>query len=278
MLIEDFKIYMEENGLAENTVDSYSHAAANYCGWYQESCGMELQKLYRTNVLDYIAFLRTVKNLSNRSVNAKLSALLCFNEFLIAAGLQEELVLGKKDYLKVQSRYANPSTLTKQQVEEFRQRILVETGKRNHAIVTLLAYAGLRISEALDLQLTDISLLTREVRIRKGKGDKERLVFLNDKIVNAVQEYLRERSSDCAYLFVSRNGGQLDRSTVNRIFNDYSDSITPHSLRHFFCSAAIEAGYTVAEVANQAGHSNIHTTLLYTNPTREKMKENANLL
>lgn len=50
------------------------------------------------------------------------------------------------------------------------------------------------------------------------------------------------------------------------------------SFRYFFCSAAIEAGYSINEVVNQAGHSNIHTTLLYTNPTREKMKEEANLL
>ena len=52
----------------------------------------------------------------------------------------------------------------------------------------------------------------------------------------------------------------------------------PHTLRHFFCSNALESGYDINEVANQAGHSNIHTTLLYTNPTREKMKEKANRL
>ena len=111
-----------------------------------------------------------------------------------------------------------------------------------------------------------------------GKGDKERVVFLNDKIVNAVQEYLSERSSDSPYLFISRKGGRLDRSAINRVFNDCSDSITPHMLRHFFCTSAEEAGYSTSEIANQAGHSNIHTTLIYTNPTREKMKEKANRL
>lgn len=49
-------------------------------------------------------------------------------------------------------------------------------------------------------------------------------------------------------------------------------------LRHFFCTSAEEAGYSTSEIANQAGHSNIHTTLIYTNPTREKMKEKANQL
>lgn len=62
------------------------------------------------------------------------------------------------------------------------------------------------------------------------------------------------------------------------MFKKYSDKITPHTLRHFYCSNALESGYSVHEVANQAGHSNIHTTLLYTNPTKEKMKDKAELL
>lgn len=278
MLTDSFRTYLEDCGKAHNTILSYVRSIMAYSTWYQESLGAEVQKLYRANVLDFVSYLRTVKHLSNRSVNSKLAALLCFNEFLVSIGAQTDIVLGKRDYLKVQQQYANPSTVSKQQVEEFRQKILVARGKRDYAIVTLLAYAGLRISEALKLRPEDINLVTREVVIRAGKGDKQRVVFLNDKIVNAVQEYLRERESDCTYLFVSRNGGRLDRSAINRVFNDYSDNITPHTLRHYFCSSAIEAGYSIAEVANQAGHSNVHTSLIYTNPTREKMKEKANLL
>ena len=276
---KDFKKYLEKESKAENTVLAYTRAVAAYGVWYRDSCGMELQQLYRANILDYISFLRTVKGVSNRTINAKLSALMSYNAFLIEAGVQTEQVLSKRDYLKVQQSYANPSTLSKQQVEEFRQRILVERGKRDYAIVTILAYAGLRISEALGLETDKINLTAREVRIC-GKGDKERIVFLNDKIVNAVQEYLKERptGAGCPYLFVSRKGGRLDRSAVNRIFNQCSDCITPHTLRHFFCSDAIEVGYTMAEVANQAGHSNIHTTMIYTNPTRQKMKDKANQL
>ena len=99
------------------------------------------------------------------------------------------------------------------------------------------------------------------------------------KVVNAVREYLRNRpKTENPYLFPGRGDSHLTRSQVNRIFNEYSESITPHTLRHFFCSNALENGYTIADLANQAGHSNVHTTLLYTNPTREKMKEKANRL
>lgn len=277
--LKQFKQHLIDDGKAENTVLTYSRSVAEYARWYTDSCGMELEQLYRTNILDYISYLRTVKALTARSVNTKLSALISFNEFLIGEKVQQELVLSKKDLLRIQQQYANPSTLNKQQMEEFRQRVLVRFGKRNHAIVTLLAYTGLRISECLNLKPEDVNLAAMEARIHKGKGDKERIVYLNDKIVNAVREYLAERPTGCPYLFVSRKGGRLDRSTVNRIFNQCSDCITPHTLRHYFCSAAIEVGgYSMAEVANQAGHSNIHTTMLYTNPTREEMKRKANKL
>ena len=226
-----------------------------------------------------ISYLRTVKGLSNRSVNAKLASLHSLNLYLISAGYKTEMVLTKQDYLKVQSAYASPSTVTKADVERFRQEILEQNGTRDYAIVTILAYAGLRISECLQLRMEDVSLKAKEIAVRRGKGDKMRVVFIGDKVVNAVREYLKERPDpDSPYLFPGRNGEHLSRGQVNRIFNAHSDSITPHTLRHFFCSNALESGYDINEVANQAGHSNIHTTLLYTNPTREKMKEKANRL
>ena len=157
--------------------------------------------------------------------------------------------------------------------------ILEHCGIRDYAIVTILAYAGLRISECLALRVEDISLPAREIKVRHGKGDKMRVVYFGDKVVNAVREYLRNRpKTENPYLFPGRGDSHLTRSQVNRIFNEYSESITPHTLRHFFCSNALENGYTIADLANQAGHSNVHTTLLYTNPTREKMKEKANRL
>lgn len=278
-MLEEFCQYIRKSGRAENTIKSYSLTVNNFLLWYQETHRKFLSQLTRIDALNYVTYLRTIRELSNRSVNTKLAALQALNEFLIETGCQTELVLSKRDYLRVQTTYANPSTVNREQVETLRQQMLVERGLRDYAIVTVLAYAGLRISEALNLRLGDIDLAAREITVQHGKGGKMRVVFIGDKVVVAIREYLQERpDTDSPYLFLSRKGGALSRGQVNRIFNAYSDTITPHTLRHFFCSAAIEAGYSINEVANQAGHSNIHTTLLYTNPTREKMKEKANLL
>ena len=278
-LLVGFRRCLIESGKAENTVKSYCLAVRGFLLWHQGIRGQPPAQLLRQDVLNYTTYLRTIRELSNRSVNTKLAALQALNEFLIEAGHQTELVLSKRDYLRVQTAYANPSTISKDQVEMFRQQILAGQGLRDYAIVTVLAYAGLRISEALALHLGDVDLAAREITVQHGKGDKMRVVFIGDKVVNAIKEYLKKRpGTDSPYLFLSRRGGALCRGQVNRIFNLYSDTITPHTLRHFFCSNAIEAGYSINEVANQAGHSNIHTTLLYTNPTRERMKEKANLL
>lgn len=278
-MLDEFCEYLRQQGKAENTIKAYRQGMKEYMRWHEESFGKEMKLLLRANVLDYISYLRAVKGLSNRSVNTKLASLHCFNLYQISAGYVKEVILSKQDYLKVQLAYASPSTVDRGEVERFRQEILESNGARDYAIVTILAYAGLRISECLELRVEDVSLQARQITVRHGKGDKMRVVYFGDKVVNAVREYLRSRpQTENPYLFPGRGDGHLTRGQVNRIFNAHSNAITPHTLRHFFCSNALENGYSIDELANQAGHSNVHTTLLYTNPTRKKMKEKANLL
>ena len=278
-MLDGFCEYLRQQGKSENTVKSYCQGVKEYMRWHEETFGKRMKMLIRANVLDYISYLRTVKGLNNRSVNAKLASLHSFNLYLISAGYKTEVVLTKEDYLKVQTAYASPSTVDRGEVERFRQEILENNGIRDYAIVTILAYAGLRISECLELRMGDISLASREITVRHGKGDKMRVVYFGNKVANAVREYLKSRpATENPYLFPGRGDSHLTRGQVNRIFNAHSASITPHTLRHFFCSNALENGYSIGELANQAGHSNVHTTLLYTNPTKEKMKEKANLL
>jgi len=277
-MLDDYKEYLINSGKSENTIKSYLLHIENYVTWYGQTYGSDCTHLYRANILDYISFLKNVKKASARTINAKVSALINYNEFLIDNGTQSDIVLTKKDNIKVQNQYASPSIIDKQEVEQFRQKILTNQGTRDYAIVTIMAYAGLRISEVLNLLQSNFDLVTRELVVTNGKGNKERIVYLNDKIINAVKEYLKERASDSEYLFVSRESNKINRTRINQIFNKYSDKITPHTLRHFYCSNALESGYSIHEVANQAGHSNIHTTLLYSNPSKDKMKEKANLL
>jgi len=277
-MLEDFQKYLDEQGRRQNTIESYVRHVKGFLSWYSSSFGEEFGQLYRLNVRDYISYLKNVKRDNAKTINAKISGLIKFNEFLCDSCIQDDIVVNKKDTVKVQHEVASPANINKTDVERFRQNILIEETLRDYAIITIMAYAGLRISEVIDLKLDDVNLLAREILVRDGKGSKQRLVYINDKIVDSIREYLKERNSSSQYLFVSRQSDKLNRTRINQIFNKHSHNITPHTLRHFYCSNALEAGYSVAEVANQAGHRSIQTTMIYTNPTREQMKKKCNLL
>ena len=185
--LEDFQEYMSQHGKSENTIQTYLGHVKGYALWYEESYGREMTKLYHTNILDYRSYLQNIKRLKFNSINAKLSALSCFNQFLIETKDQEDDAVVSEDRLKFQQMIASPSDLEKPEEDEFLQRALVETGKRNYAIATLLAYAGLRVSECTNLLLTNLDLQAREL-IDIGKGNKRRIVFINDKNIHAVRE------------------------------------------------------------------------------------------
>lgn len=282
-ILDDFKNYMIKNQKSQNTIKNYVLHIKEYMIWFQDTYGKGFKNLYRENILDYKSYLVNVKkyrgkNLNAKTINAKLSSIGLFNKFLIEEKIQKDIVIKDDDMIKIQTSYANPAEINKSDVENFRQRILEAGDKRLYAIVTLLSYAGLRISEALNVKLEDLSLDAKELIIRKGKGKKQRVVYLNSKIVYAIKEYLKVRHSESEYLFSSRESDRVDRSVINKQFKKYSNKITPHQLRHFFCTNALESGFAVHEVANLAGHSSIQTTLIYTNPSREKMKNKLELL
>lgn len=284
-MIEQFESYLLDEGKSSNTVKGYIQSVNGFLKWFGESKDVDFKQLHRENVKEYISFLKTIKQAKPKTINTKLNALVKFNEFLIESKVQTDKAITKRDYVKVQQQYASLAKVELKDVEKFRQLVLDSGNKRNYAIVTLLSYGGLRISEALNLRINDFNLISRELIVQEGKGDKTRTVFINDKVKSALQGWLKERQSkdiENDYLFISNRNKPLDRTTVNKLFKEHSErigkAITPHDLRHFFCSHAIKSGLSVHEVANQAGHSNIHTTLLYTNPSKDELINKMNQL
>lgn len=279
-MLSKYEEYLKEEGLKVNTIKSYKRHMQGYIQWHTETKGMELTKLYRTNILDYKSYLLNIKQQKASTINAKISALIKFNEYLQEEGIQEDIVVSKKDNVKVQASGVSPTDVSKQEVEQFRQCILEGEGIKIYAMVNLMAYGSLRVSECINLRPRDINTVSRELIVRDGKGEKQRVVYLNDKIINSLNEYARSFEwKNSEYVFPSRQSKMFNRTRINQIFKKYSNKITPHTLRHFYCTNALEeGGFSVHEVAHQAGHSNINTTMRYTNPTIEKMKEKANRL
>jgi len=283
-LMEEFKRKMFLDGKSKRTIEVYSNSVKEFFRWFYDSYGnVEYKKLYRENILEYKSYLKNIKksshsgnNLCPKSINSKLSALICFNEMMEP----DNIVVSKKDLIKIQAEIVNPASITKKEIEEFRQMVLQSEGctaRRNFAIVTILAYAGLRISECLNLRKSDICLESNQLKVANGKGEKARIVIVNSKIVSAVREYQKTDHVESEWLFHNSRGERLNQTTINRVFNiccPEGYEITPHTLRHFYAINAVSSGiFTIPEIANQMGHSSIKTTMRYMNPNLEEIRQ-----
>ena len=282
-LIKEFKKKMYLEGKSQKTIEVYGNSVKEFFKWFYDGYGnIEYKKLYRENILEYKSYLKNIKksahsgnNLCPKSINSKLSALICFNELIEP----DNIVVTKRDLIKIQAEMVSPTSITKKEIEEFRQIVLQSEGcaaKRNYAIVTILAYAGLRITECLNLRKSDICLESSELKVTNGKGEKARIVIINSKIVSAVREYQKTDHVESEWLFHNSRGERLNQTTINRVFKlccPKGHNITPHTLRHFYAINAVSSGiFTIPEIANQMGHSSIKTTMKYMNPNLDEIR------
>ena len=278
-LLAGFSEYLQTEDFSDRTIESYTGCVSRYLKWCQESYGDVTDQLYRENILDFKSYMVNIAKYLPPTINQYICSLVCFNDYLVKIRHQAEMAVRGKDRIKIQTDQTNPNDLESADIERFRQQILEGQGTRDHTIVTVMAYGGLRVSEVISIFEHDINFQSGELLVRSGKGDKSRVVYINDRIINAVREYIKERQSDSPYLFVSRQGDKLVRSRINQIFNQYSDMMTPHKCRHFYCSQAQNvAGYSIAETAQQAGHASPRTTLRYSHPSKKDIINKANKL
>jgi integrase/recombinase XerD len=224
-----------------------------------------------------------VAALAPTSLRRRAASIRGFYRFVYGEGLIPVDVAARLD-LPRQTRYL-PETLSQGEVEQ-----LLESadGLRDRALVELLYAAGLRISEALNLDREDVSLEGAFVRVI-GKGDRERLVPIGDVAIDWLDRWLRdERPALLARhhveparggpLFLGPRGARLARqqawSAVKTAARRaaLADRVSPHTLRHSFATHLLEGGADLRIVQELLGHASISTTQLYTHLTGERIK------
>lgn len=281
--IEKFKSYMLEKSYSQNTINSYAKELELFSRWNENSC-QELGVILREDVLKYKNFLQVKLRQSAKTVNHKLSALKKYNEHLIENGKMDSLVVIGKDMIKLQKSYLNPSDIEKEEVIKFLNDIKQYGNLRDYAMAYLMSITGMRVQEMASIQMKDIDFDKYEVTIVKGKGNKQRTVFLNSEAVKAIKKYInKERCMPeyknhfkSPYLFITRKSDKLSTSGVNIIFKKFNEKIHPHKLRHWFCSNGVKNNMRIEEVAYIAGHASLNTTALYIHPSKEDMKKSLN--
>ena len=181
--------------------------------------------------------------------------------------------------------------LTVDEVERLLNQIdlTTESGLRDRAIIELLYSGGLRVSELINLNRDSINLERREFVVR-GKGSKDRPIFISEAAADRVAEYLGARSDSLPALFLnnSKNTGTVDTSgnhrrltarSVERIIEKYArmagitKHVSPHTLRHSFATDLLMNGADLRSVQSLLGHADVSTTQIYTHVTDQHLKE-----
>lgn len=312
--MKEFEEYLLSQGKSSRTVKIYSLYVSKYLEWYKRSYPEEAALEEATPIImlsgviknysDYLLNgdpLLNVKPNNGRTINVKIASLKAYNEYLVSIEVQKNIVINKNHYIKIQKVKKSPTKVTKKMVDKFTLRVeksgikfngnvankdFCTMAKRNYTIVVLLANTGLRCQEMLDLKEADISIKSLELLVRKGKRNKQRPIYLNETLASVLKEYLeykRENNIPSEYLFISKSGKKLLQTSIDRIFNQYSEripgtnehEITPHKLRHYFATSTLNNGdnsLTLMELKDILGHESINTTMIYLDNDENTMR------
>jgi site-specific recombinase XerD len=284
MDLSQFQTYLTESGRAERTTFGYLKDMELFSRWFEQTNGELLspQNLTPTDVREYRQYLIYVKKAKPSTINRHLSAIRAFSNWAKNSG--ETSYSFAENIKSVAQQSQAPKWLDKKEqaalIREVEKRVLTaETeparrqAARDQAILVILLNTGLRVSELVGLELTDVTVLDRkgEIRVRAGKGMKERVVPLNDTARKAIRAWLAVRPENSSKnLFISQRGPASTRavqSILEGIGKDARiDHLTPHMARHTFAKNLVNSGVSLEKVAMLLGHSSLDTTMIYTTP------------
>lgn len=156
----------------------------------------------------------------------------------------------------------------KQMLSVFNKRYL--SSYTNYLIIRTMAETGMRISEVLNLQLEHVNLATGKVMIKQGKGSKDRIVYINNGLLDTLISYLeRTEKGNTGLVFTTRTGRKIDQNNVNRMIETYREKakiekhISAHTFRHSYATALLRETGNLSLVQRVLGHEDISTTQIY---------------
>lgn len=278
-LIESFldSLYIEK-GLSQNTVQSYKNDITSFAFWVDESINLPLVRISKIDINKYIAQL--FKNgLKSSSVNRKISTIKSFFIFLLKK--KHILVSPVEDIEMIKQEKYLPISMSEKEVELLLESPNLDSfiGIRDRAMIEMLYATGMRVSELINLKITDIDHNRLVVKVM-GKGSKERLIPYGEVASDYLNLYLKNRKEiNSNEIFLSNRGKKITRSAFwNRIKlylkkENLKESISPHTLRHAFATHLLNRGADLRSVQILLGHSDLSTTQIYTHIAKQRLGE-----
>jgi len=276
-----------EKGLAQNTILAYGRDLKRFAEFLRKRHKQRLEDVTREDVVDFLSSLYKEK-LDSRSVARYLVSLRGIYKFAMMEGTVVNDPTENLESPKIGSSL--PTYLRVDEINKLLEapNLATPIGLRDRAMLEVLYSTGLRVSELLNLRISDIDMRIGCVRCI-GKGDKERLVPIGRKAIEAVEQYLAQGRPKFArpssppphnqVLLLTKIGRRLSRVGIWKILHDYGvrlglrGRLTPHKLRHSFATHLLERGADLRSVQLMLGHADISTTQIYTHVVEERLKQ-----
>lgn len=271
-----------ERGLSKNTLDAYRADLLSLNKFFLKQ-GITMVRAGKAEIMDYMAW-RATNGSKPRSAARQLSSFRRFYRYL----LREDMIKEDPTSQVVMPKIGRslPQSLTEAEVDALSKApdISRPLGCRDRTMFEVLYATGVRVSELVNLKMSQINLNQGVIRII-GKGDRERLVPLGEEAQSWLKRYLNEcrgeillhRQTD--YLFPTRRGDHMTRQAFWQLIKRYSvkagitKRLSPHTVRHAFATHLLNNGADLRVVQLLLGHSDVSTTQIYTHIAQERMKQ-----
>jgi integrase/recombinase XerC len=285
MLIDKFLVYLQlEKNYSINTVSAYKRDLTQYNKFILKNSNvLEIEKVNYKIIRSWIVSMVN-DNISNRSINRKISALKSFYNFLIKTETITSSPLKVHTPLKQSKKIQVP--FSKDEINSLLDSDFFTNdykGILQKTIISFFYFTGVRRIELITLKDSDVNLESLTLKIM-GKRSKERIIPILPKLKNAIISFKETKlnffgqiSSD--YLFISKSGKQLSEKFVYRTVNEYFKLVSPkikkapHVLRHSFATHLINEGADLNSVKELLGHSSLSATQVYSHTSMERIKE-----
>jgi len=280
--IKEFKIYLSiERGLSNNTVSAYISDIEKFSEHLKNKSPL---KVHRKDLMNFIDFLGK-KSISARSRARNISSIKSFYNYLIFDNQLENNPCENIHSPKLDKKL--PVFLSIEEVNKIIESVDLsqENGERDRNILETLYSCGLRVSELVNLKISNTYFNEEYIKII-GKGNKQRIVPINKTLVKYLTIYIKNiRSKNKIkkghedFLFLNKRGTKLSREMIFLIVKKYikianiKKNISPHTFRHSFATHLVEGGADLRAVQEMLGHSNITTTEIYTHLDTNYLKE-----
>lgn len=277
--INDYFIFLKtEKKLGDATINSYKLDIVNFNNFVNK----DLTKVNEIDITNYLSYIR--KTLTARSINRHISTLKGFYNYLVSENIISSSPLENITILKTEKTL--PKYLSIQEVDKLLSfNLSTPFDYRNKAMLEVMYATGLRVSELVCLEYSNVDLYNSIIRV-KGKGKKERIVPIGEFASYYLKLYMEEyrskliKKNNYNELFLNNHGKPITRNGFNfileniRVKTKLDKELTPHVLRHSFATHLLEGGADIRSIQEMLGHENISTTNIYTRVVNNILREN----